>query len=197
MKTFLIIIAFFNLSMVCKAQCQEKIEGVQLQKGMLMYTNPNIMLGDSRTFVAEIISVNGFEFTCRFLHSNSVYYFKNLKLAGGFSDTLMQATVVKSKGGSFQEGHLFDFNIYMKDPEQCNLSTATEKTPLMTVVTFLADNKSYLANVSKIKTGYLLGFLHSKSIYEVDENFKVTKVTGGGYAVGSKIKIEHARLLVF
>ncbi|WP_165601784.1 cupin domain-containing protein [Chryseobacterium sp. CBo1] len=112
MKTLLILIAFFNLSMVCKAQCQEKIEGVQLQKGMLMYTNPNIMLGDSRTFVAEIISVNGFEFTCRFLHSNSVYYFKNLKLAGGFSDTLMQATVVKSKGGPSLRIHHQDDEIF-------------------------------------------------------------------------------------
>lgn len=153
--------------------------------------------GNNRLYVAEVFKTTGNQVSCRFLHSNSVYYFKNLKLAGGYRDTLMQATVVKSKGGFFQEGHLFDFNISMKDPEQYNLSTATEKTPLMTVATFLADNKSYLANVAKIKTAYLMGFLHSKRRYEVDENLKVTNVTGGGYAVGSKIQLVHTRLLIF
>lgn len=197
MKTLLIIIAFLNLSMVCKAQCTEKIEGVKLQKGMFLITSKIFSENDEKQYVAEVLTVNGSEFTCRFIHSNSIYHFKDFKQASNASKTLMQAAVVKNKGGVYNDGFIFSFNVYMNDPELCDLSSATETNPLVCIVTFQADNKMYLANMAKINGIYKMFFPHSKSTYEANEHFKVTKVKGGGYSIGSKIKIEHARLLVF
>ena len=70
MKTLLTAIAFLSLSFAGHAQCPENIAGKQLQKGMFVFCDPGTT--DGKNYVAEVNSVNGTDFSCRFLHSNSV-----------------------------------------------------------------------------------------------------------------------------
>lgn len=85
----------------------------------------------------------------------------------------------------------------MPDPVACDLSGATESNPYDVIATFKADSKSFLGRMMKTTKGYTIKFAHTKSVYTVDANFKVLTVIGGGYSVGSQVKVVHARILKF
>ena len=195
MKTLLITIALIYLSAACNAQCPDFITNKKLEKGMFIYTDPGTTAGTK--YVAQILSVNGSDFTCRFLHSNSTYSFTDFKKAAVGSSATMQATVKSSKGGGFLPGTIFKMNVYMADPDRCDVTDASEAQPYFVIGTFIADNKSYLGRLAPEEEGYKIAFFHSKNLYILDEKFKVKKVNGGGYNVGSQLVIVHARTLQF
>lgn len=195
MKILLVIVASLGFSFVTQAQCEEKIFGKQLEKGMFIHCDPG--RADKTRYVAEILSVNGTDFSCRFLHSNAVYQFRDFKRKENGSPATMQAVVKSSKGGGYAEGAVFTMNAYMVDPDACNLSGATESQPYDIIATFKADKKRYLGRMKATSTGYTIQFAHTQSVYTVDKNFKVTGVNGGGYIVGSQMEVVHARTLQF
>lgn len=192
MKILSAIVIFLGLSITCHAQCEEKIFGKQLQKGMFIHGSAG-----KTKYVAEILSVNGTEFSCRFIHSNSVYQFTDFKRAENGSPATMQAVVKSSKGGGYSAGTVFIINAYMVDPDACDLTGASEKQPYDIIATFKADKKRFLGRMMATSTGYIIKFAHSNSVYTVDKNLKVTGVEGGGYIVGSQMEIVHARVLQF
>jgi hypothetical protein len=183
------------MSLTSWAQCKESITGQQIRKGMYI----SARLGaDQKEYSAEVLSANGANFSCRFLHSNSVYQFGDLKRSADGPVTRGQATVKSSKGGSFPAGTVFIVNVFMLDPEPCALSTAPVTGTFYDVfATFAADNKTYLARMRKNAAGYTIFFVHSSAYYTTDENFKVLTVKDGGYKVGSAISVKHARILQF
>lgn len=195
MRSLLIVIACLGFYLAGMSQCEEKIFGKQLQKGMFIHCNAGGT--DKKRYVAEVVSVNGTEFSCRFLHSNAVYQFKDFKKKENGSPATMQATVKSSKGGGYAAGTVFTMNVYMTDPDACDLSGATESNPYDIIATFKADNKRYLGRMMATSNGYTIQFAHTESVYTVDKNFKVTGVNGGGYLVGSQLSIVHARTLQF
>lgn len=195
MKILTIAVLLIYSSISGYSQCSNFISGQKLQKGMFIRSDPQTI--DKKVYTAEILTVNGTDFTCRYLHSNSLYSFTDFKKADGGSNATMQATVKSSKGGGFQSGTQFKMNIYMADPDRCQLADATDKNPYFIIATFLADRKSYLGQIAAEKDGYVIHFFHSKSKYWTDRNFKVTHVEGGGYLVGSQMNVVHARTLQF
>ena len=182
-------------TLIAQAQCEERISGRQLEKGMFVLCTPEA--AGSQSYVAEVLSVNGTDFTCRFLHSNTTYQLTDFRRAGKGSAATMQATVRSSKGGAFQTGSVFIVNVYMADPDPCDISTAPLKNQYVVIATFIADKKRYMGKIMPVSGGYEIQFQHSKSVYTVDKKFKVTKVVKGGYLVGSQLELVHARLLEF
>ena len=196
MKKFLITIIFFScISSQNIAQCPEFIADIKMQKGMFILCNEKDR--KDKIYVAQILSVNGQNFSCRFFHSNSVYQFIDVRKANLESLSLLHATVKSNKGGGFEAGRVFDINVLVPDTDPCDLKGATGKTVYNIIATFVSDNKSYLGVLQKNSKGYIIKFQHSKSNYTTDEFYKVLTVAGAGYAVGSKMKIVHARVLQF
>ncbi|RZS63924.1 hypothetical protein [Pseudobacter ginsenosidimutans] len=195
MKILLTIVALMGWTLVTQAQCEERISGRQLEKGMFVLCTPQ--LEGNTVYVAEVLSVNGTDFSCRFLHSNSVYQLTDFKTADKGSAAIMQAAVRSSKGGGYKAGSVFIINVYMADPAPCDLSTAPLKNQYVVIATFKADNKRYLGKMMPVSGGYDIQFKHSQSVYTVDKKFTVTKVVKGGYIVGSQMELVHARLLEF
>jgi hypothetical protein len=195
MRILLTVVVYLSMCFVCHAQCEETISGKQMQKGMFLYCDPGTI--EAKKYVAEVISVNGNSFSCRFLHSNSVYQFTDFKRTDDGPATRMQATVQANKGGGYVAGTIFKINVFMPDPVVCDLSGATGNTAYDVIATFRADSKSFLGRIMKSSKGYTIKFAHTQSIYTVDNNFKVLTVTGGGYSVGSQVKVVHARILSF
>ena len=193
MKKLLAILLFTGISFAGMAQCEEYITGQTLQKGMFIFAGQS-----NNRYVAEILSANGTDFTCRFLHSNSVYEFTDFKKKPEGTNAQMLATVKSNKGGGYAPGNVFFMNVYMRDPDACDLKTVTLEAPTDVIATFAADNKSYLGRMGKNKngTGYSIKFSHSNSKYELDNNFIVTSI-GGAYKKGSQLKVIHARTLNF
>lgn len=195
MRTLITIITLLGLTAVCHAQCEDKISGRQLQKGMFIYCDPADAV--EKRYVAEILTVSGTDFSCRFLHSNSVYQFTDFKRAANGTPATMQACVKSSKGGGFAQGAIFIMNVYMQDPDVCDLSGTSQSDPYEIIATFKADNKRYLGRIISTTNGYLIKFDHSNSMYTVDKNFKVIAVKNGGYIIGSQLSVVHARTLQF
>ncbi|MCG2618138.1 hypothetical protein LZZ85_27795 [Terrimonas sp. NA20] len=195
MKAIIVIVMLAFVSLPSWAQCKENITGQQMKKGMYISTR----LGqDAKEYAAEILSADGTSFSCRFLHSSSVYQFVDFKRASDGPVTRMQATVKSSKGGGFAAGTVFIVNTFMLDPEPCDLATAPVTGKFYDVfATFAADGKTYLARIRKNAAGYTVFFVHSSAQYTTDENFKVLTVKGGGYKVGSTMVVKHARILQF
>lgn len=195
MRVLLTIITFLYLSVAGLAQCEDKIAGKTMQKGMFIFCN--LGTKDGKNYAAEVLSVNGTNFSCRFLHSQSVYQFTDFKRADKGTAATMQAVVKSSVGGGYKQGQLFIMNVLMPDPEACDLSGATRRKPYEVIVTFKADNKRYLGWIMVEDDMYTIQMAHTNSIYIADKNFKVIKVGRGGYAVGSQLSVAHARTLVF
>ena len=193
MKNLLIFILFSVLHFVGIAQCENEIFGKNVEIGMFLHTHPVDQV--DKNYVAEVTYVNGDKFSCRFLHSNSIYEFENLKIKPGGSATML-ATVKSSKGGRYAAGTVFSLNFFMADPDDCDLSGSTEKKPYTIIVRF-QDNKSYLGRGAKTDSGYTIQFGHTNSKYYTDKDFKVLSTQGGGYAIGSQMKVVHARVLRF
>jgi hypothetical protein len=195
MKRLLVILFFIGLSKIGFTQCNETIMDRTMQPGMFIFGN--IDNDPTKKYVAQVLTVNGSSFTCRFLHSNSIYQFTGFRIKSPASRSLMMATVQSSKGGGYKAGTVFSLNVYMVDPEPCDISTVGYKDPYKIIATFVADNKSYFGQILKTPNGYKIYFLHSGATYYTDNNFKVIKTDKGGYVVGSAIKVEHARRLEF
>lgn len=165
-----------------------------MQKGMYI----SARLGEgARNYAAEVLSVDATSFSCRFLHSNSVYQFIDFKRAVDGPPTRMQATVKSSKGGGFAAGTVFVINVFMPDPDPCDMASAPVGSFTDILATFAADNKTYLARIRTEANGYTIRFVHSNSEYTTDRNFKVLTVKNGGYKVGSIMKVTHSRILQF
>ncbi len=196
MKAVIFITMLALVSVCSQAQCKENITGQQIKKGMYISARTS---ANSKDYIAEVLSVDGTSFSCRFLHSNSVYEFVDFKRAADGPATRMQATVKSSKGGSFAAGTVFPrVNFFMVDPEPCDLTALPAGGPFYDVLaTFVADSKTYLARLQKTATGYKVNFVHSYALYTTDNNFKVLTVKGGGYKVGSQLIVKHARILQF
>lgn len=183
------------VSLAARAQCKENITGQQIQKGMYILANPGAT--DGKRYAAEVLSASGAGFSCRFLHSNSVYQFIDFKRANDGPDTRMQATVESSRGGGFLPGTIFKINVFMKDPEPCDLAAATVGTFYDVIATFVADEKTYLARLRVDAEKYTIRFAHSNAEYTTDKSFKVLSVKNGGYKAGSRMRVSHARILQF
>jgi hypothetical protein len=196
MKRLLVILFLIGLSKIGFTQCKEKITDKEIAPGMFIYSN---VAGEpDKKYYAQILTVDGTNFTCRFSHSSSVYQFTDLKLKyPQTSKTHMCAKVKSSKGGGYKPGTEFEFNVFMADPVPCDLSKATLGVRFDLIATFVADRKSYLGRAYKTATGYDIYFPHSKSNYTTDNNFKVLSTDGGGYIVGSAMQVVHAKRLEF
>jgi len=195
MKIIIAIATIISASLASQAQCKENITGQQMQKGMYISANPGTT--DGKRYAAELLSVDGTSFSCRFLHSNSVYEFVDFRRANDGPNTRMLATVESSKGGGFLRGTVFKINVFMLDPEPCDLAQTPVGAFYDLFATFVADSKTYLARMRVDPDGYTIRFIHSGSEYTTDKNFKVLTVKGGGYKVGSQIKVKHARILEY
>jgi|GEM_PF-5168106 len=195
MKRTLVFAMLLTVSLASQAQCNENITGQKMQKGMYIYTYP--VSAEDKKYVAEILSVDATGFSCRFLHSNTVYQFNDFRRSDDGPATRMQATVRSSRGGAFQTGTVFKMNVFMADPEPCDLAKTEEGSFYDIIATFAADNKTYLARIGMEGEKYMIRFAHSNADYTTDKNFKVLAVKGGGYKVGSQIKVKHARILQF
>lgn len=176
------------------AECEEYISGRDIQKGMLVKAAP-VSVQPEVIYVAEITSVSGDAFSCRFLHSNTTYDFVDRKLVPGNSKSRLRATVKANRGGKFRAGEQFHFNVFMKDPAACNWEEVGRGQ--LTIIATFGDGKSYLGLLRQTDDGYLVYFLHSKSLYTIDRRGRILSVRGGGYAVGGSVKVVHARLLTF
>ncbi len=193
MKNLLTFTLFFVFHFVGIAQCEEEIYGRNVEIGMFAFGGP--IDNTDKQYVAEISSVNGDKFTCRFLHSNSIYEFENLKRNPGTTSGML-ATVKSNKGGSYAAGTVFVFGFYMVDPDHCDLSSLTTRQVCYIMACF-QDNKCYFGMMLKTDNGYSIQFLHTNNVYNTDLNFKVLSTEGGGYAIGSQMLVIHARHVNF
>ena len=142
MKKLIIIIFCLSIAFAGSAQCDEFIEGKEMQKGMyILSSNEGV---ENKKYVAQILSVDGKSFTCRFLHSNSLYQFVDVRNVNSESKSLLQATVKSNVGGGFGAGTIFVLNVYMPDPDLCDLGNATSDKVLSIIATFNTDKKSYV-----------------------------------------------------
>lgn len=194
MQKLIIILFFLGISFGINAQCPESISNVEMQKGMFIFCVEKNF--DNTKYVAEILSVNGKDFSCRFLHSNSLYQFTDVRKEKNESNAKIFATVKSNTGGAYKAGSVFIMNVYMADPDPCDLDSEPNRA-FYVIATFAIDKKSYIGRCQANSNGYTIRFGHSKSVYTFDKSFKVLTVKGGGYAVGNKVKVVHARNLEF
>lgn len=135
----------------------------------------------STIFVASVISVNGKQFTCRFVQSNAEYVFS--------SDGEGIGIVVSNKGGKYPKGKTFVFVEYSisDDTYGCILS----KNESSSVIAKFPDGKSYLGGIYAFNAegGFKILFLHSGSVYDFDKNGVVVAQKGGAYKNGTVVKI--------
>lgn len=128
---------------------------------------------NSATYVAEVISVSGTSFTCKFVHSGSVYQFKNFADQVDFSVAEVKST---DKGIFKKEGTPFYFSTYTPATESCNYLKVT-----------FADGKSYFAEATTVADGnYQLIFWHSGSKYLISPEGIILQ-SGGSYRKGQKV----------
>ncbi|MBC7510704.1 MAG: hypothetical protein H7320_18450 [Ferruginibacter sp.] len=142
---------------------------------------------EENKYVAEIVSVSGKTFECRFVHSWSKYVLQLKKINGDLSGTGHQgyvASVVSNKGGKYSTNALFTFLFYDLTDEDCLLG----KSSFSTVIVKFNDGKSYLGDAKKTGKIWNIAFRHSGSNYNFDENGVVLK-SGGIYPRGSKASV--------
>ena len=176
MKKLIIIIFCLSIAFVSGAQCAAFIEGKEMQKGMyILCSNEGV---ENKKYVAQILLADGKSFTCRFLHSNSLYQFVDVRNVNNESKSLLQATVKSNVGGGFGAGTIFVLNVYMPDPDLCDLGNANTDKVLTIIATFNTDKKSYLGNMKVTNDGYKIFFAHSKSIYTLNKSYKVISQKG-------------------
>ncbi|MCP9751369.1 hypothetical protein [Ferruginibacter sp. HRS2-29] len=138
-------------------------------------------------FVAAVTSVNGKQFTCRFVQSNVEYVFTSNEEGEG--------TVVSSKGGKYAKGTKFLFVEYqISDDTYGCLISRKENTE---VIARFPDNKSYLGTIYSFNEegGFTVMFTHSLSVYDFDKNGVVVSQKGGAYPKGTPAKIFCAELV--
>jgi hypothetical protein len=176
-----------TLSLACLLMAA--VAFAQLKPGMMVFGR--FKDGDVQ-YVAEILTASGDNFTCRFVHSNSVYTMKQgeAEMNGTMSAMQRTANVVSSRGGKFAAGSKFLFNAFVALPGECNYGTGAGYWDNFVIATF-ADGKRFLgvANAEGDKT--TITFLHSAAVYEFSKSGVVLSSTGG-YIKGSKATIKCA-----
>lgn len=129
----------------------------------------------ARNYIANITAVNGNSFTCKFVHSGSIYEFETTNW-----------TVAKP-GQTFPVGTpLTEHTIYTRSDEQILPMPGNESK--LVCVTF-QDNNRYLGHLTQTGIGIErhVTFLHSGSRYVFgDDNTILT--SGGAYPAGQRIK---------
>lgn len=166
----LLSIIFLSVCMANQSMAQELKTGDMISGAFDSPMSNNA----KNLFVAEVTEVNGTEFSCRFVHSNSKYVFKNYK-----STPEMKTADVKSTDkGVFKQGTSFMFWVY----------TPTQDCGAVLKVTF-KDGKSYLADSFSSGDNYELKFTHSGSKYIVSKD-QVILSSGGTYKKGETVKWE-------
>lgn len=158
----------------------------QLEPGVMIQGHFN---HESKEYVAEVISVQGKDFTCRFVHSSSVYTFLWKPTTGEPTSTIgkHEAVVGETKGGAYAKGTPFAFKAFVKEKSGCHYGTSTAYPGNLVIVTF-KDGKSFLGDATKTGTNCKIVFLHSGSVYTFDDNEVVIK-SGGSYPNGSAATI--------
>jgi len=163
------------------AQCPESISTSQLKPGMFVC---GTMKGESKLYVAEIITAGSKDFIAEFLHSRSAYSFDNLKQTA--DNKSFQVLVESNVGGKFKKGTPFDFAAFVAHPDGCNFKMETDFGPESCISTF-PDGKSYLGFLTR-KNGVLsINYLHSNSIYTFSNEWRIKTVKNGTYNVGEKV----------
>jgi hypothetical protein len=188
--TLALVLSFYEYS---SGQCTVSISKQNLESGMLL---EGVFENDATVYVAEILSVAGNVFTCRFVHSNSVYkfnYIKTNKVEDG--NSFSSAKVVSSINGKFVAGKTFDFAVFLPDPNGCNLNAGSDFGPVNIVTTF-PDGKPFVGRLTKVKNNYNVTYLHSNNKYIFDSNWIVKSRVKGSYKVGTKVKAEYAKEVV-
>ena len=183
------LIVCLNLQ-IAIAQCESKIYKPSLETGMMII---GVMDDGSKIYVARVISVTGTDFDGQFVHSNSLYSFKNMKTD---SDELSEATVTKNTRGKYPPGTIFKFFIYATAASDCSLENhfADDNTPCISTFN---DGKTFLGNVEQQGENYIITYWHSNSIYTFDKDWKIIKVSGGSYPVGQNVKVAYAQKVDF
>ena len=176
----------FKLVIVIAAMLVSVGLKAQLKPGMLL---EGFFNEEEKTYVAEILSVNGKDFTCRFVHSSSVYNFSWKPTVGDATMTIgrHEAAVGSSAGGKYAPGTRFRFYVFARTSE-CDLPASAPEDGEETVIVKFADEKSFLGKAGKSGSGLRITFNHSGSVYEFDAKGVVTR-SGGGYLKGSKASI--------
>lgn len=164
---------------VCIAQAQVKTGDFLLAE----------FKGDTRLYVAEVFKVSGNVVSCRFLHSQSEYVFKNLQpLDGLVSKTTVSAVVASTKNGKYKAGAKVNLDVYRPNYTTTLKSNDLKKMqPSETLVAKFEDGKNYFAThegadeleIMKIE------FMHTQHIYEFDTEGVIIK-SGGKYKAGGK-----------
>ncbi|RYE25625.1 MAG: hypothetical protein EOP45_04600 [Sphingobacteriaceae bacterium] len=190
--TLISLLSFYGYS---KAQCEVSISKKNLESGMLL---EGVFENDptATVYVAEILSVEGNKFSCRFVHSNSTYKFnlgKTEKIEDG--NSFSSAKVVSNINGKFATGRTFSFAVFLPDPNGCNLSFKSDFGPVNVVTTF-PDGKPFVGRLTKVKNNYNITYLHSGNKYVFDPNWIVKSRIKGSYQVGTKVKAVYAKEVI-
>lgn len=144
---------------------------------------------ESKQYVAEVISAQGKDFTCRFVHSSSVYTFLWRPTTGDPTGTIgkHEAVVGDTKTGAYAKGTPFVFNAFVKSNSSCHYGTSTAYPGNVVIVTF-KDGRSFLGEATKTGKNCRIVFWHSGNAYTFDDNEVVIK-SGGSYPNGSAAEI--------
>lgn len=158
----------------------------QLQPGVIIEGHFN---KEEKTYVAEVISVNGKDFTCRFVHSSSEYTFLWRRTTGEPTSTIgkHEAVVGEVKGGNYPKGTPFAFQAFVSTLSGCHYGEA-EAYPGNVVIVKFSDGKRFLGDAAKTGKNYSIRFRHSGSVYIFNDSDVVIK-SGGAYKAGSKTEI--------
>jgi len=182
----LIVLSFMmNYPIVVKAQ---------IKAGDMIKTEFN--LNDIK-YIGEATSGSTSSFSCRFLHSQSKYTFNNLKRVPDSSQYLMTGVVASNIGGKYKAGSTIRFNVYRPDYKKIITSADFKKMRNSDhfIVKF-SDGKNYLAGFGGISELNIitLGFLHTRSIYQIDSEGTIVQ-SGGKYKPGDKVSFHPATLM--
>lgn len=158
-----------------------------------------VSFGDEqKIYTAEISSVTGTSFSCRFLHTQSTYVFKNLREGETIYD--FTAVVESTKGGGYQKGTNALFYIYRPDYKKevtsSNYNDYLEKNKhsngQANIIAKFPDGLKYMANIKKSITAdntiVSVFFTHTSSVYTINIADGKVVESGGAYKKGTKVQ---------
>lgn len=149
-------------------------------------------------YTAEVFSVTGTSFSCRFLHSQSTYTFKNLSEGETIYD--FTAAVESTKGGAYKKGTNALFYIYRPDYKAAvtssNYNAYLEKNKRLNgqanIIVKFPDDLKYMAFVKTPVTAdnsvVSVFFTHTSSVYTINIADGKVVQSGGAYKSGTKAR---------
>ena len=168
MKSLIKIITLFFFILVTSVT-----SFAQLKPGMMIF---GYFKNDSlKVYSAEILTVDGVEFTCRFSHSSSIYKFQITGYEPNENANLLKAQVISSIGGKYKKNDTFLYAVFETDNSTDCFATPDEGR---IVLVKFPDSKTFIAVVIEGSYAYNVQFLHSNNIYGFDKSFKIVKSTG-------------------